>query len=434
MFFNRRYLLNYYRRIAEKYCVSKYFCRGGSGGMEFDMLVVKHRIFWSFSVKETETWLKNLSAEGFHIKDINFQNDRFIFEKGEPCEYRYCFSFNKFGHKENERQKKILDKNGWSKIKEHCKWSLYRNNSQNEFSVMPDRRGLFLRNNSLLALYNFISLMFFIIVSAFAFYIFVFNGMKQISDIVPVAMFILFAAVFIALLAGNFLMFVKLTRSNSNLLEEFGSTLNPAYAIYKRTINKYIFENWIERLLIKDGDIVRRFWPFWFLSPDHFEKRLEHMEKRGYNIYKITKSGLIFYFIKGNPKDVKYCIVGIGGESIDEIKVYLEKGWNIIFSTSGQFQKIAILSKVYDGDSDKPMLFEKKEDFLSNSGRISVKTAMMYIDFFLISLIVALFFYLFYVRFIFVLAAVSAAFCLVQLVRIAFYRRRAKKAADEAYA
>ncbi|WP_204758497.1 DUF2812 domain-containing protein [Lentibacillus sediminis] len=41
-------------------------------------------------------------------------------------------------------------------------------------------------------------------------------------------------------------------------------------------------------------------------SPDKLEKWLEAMEAKGYNLIRISKFGIKYYFVKGSPKKVSF--------------------------------------------------------------------------------------------------------------------------------
>ena len=103
---------------------------------------------------------------------------------------------------------------------------------------------------------------------------------------------------------------------------------------YRQYLSRKTFEVWLEKLLIRDGDIVKRLRPLWILSPRRFENRLSRMELKGLNVYKVHRTGLLFYFIKSSPRKMRYCI--LSGEGTD-ISRYLAAGWRVVHSSSERF-------------------------------------------------------------------------------------------------
>ena len=43
-------------------------------------------------------------------------------------------------------------------------------------------------------------------------------------------------------------------------------------------------------------------------APDKLEHWLEAMEMKGFNLYKVSKTKTIFFFVKAMPRNVKYCV------------------------------------------------------------------------------------------------------------------------------
>ena len=331
-------------------------------------MVVKRRFLWRMFIKNTEYWLDSLASDGIHIKYLDFSSNYFAFEKGEPKKYRYCFSYNKFYEPEDSQQERALRKNGWEKLFTDDRWSLYRTENLSELTIMPNRRGIYLRNNSMLNVYNLVS--FILLLSAFALSVLslFFYARPVMSEDRFFTRIVTLISVFGGLIVLNFLFFLKLTLDNGKILEEFGAALNPEYAIYRHYLRNMTFENWLEKLLISEGDIVPHFKPFWFLAPDKFENWVELMELKGMNFYRIDKTGTIVYFIKGHSRTIKYYVVGNFKNDLDDTKQLLENEWKIVYSTSGQLGKLVVLARVYE--RRKPLFFKKKEDYLKNAGKI----------------------------------------------------------------
>ena len=85
----------------------------------------------------------------------------------------------------------------------------------------------------------------------------------------------------------------------------------------------------------------------WMYSPDRLEQWLETMEERGYNLYRVSKMGNTFYFIKGSPRKVSYCADYQNFSEESYYDMHRESGWNSVFKSSWSFQKWTIWSQPY---------------------------------------------------------------------------------------
>ncbi|HEX3027009.1 MAG TPA: DUF2812 domain-containing protein [Clostridia bacterium] len=389
-------------------------------------LIVKYRPFWSFLVQDTEKWLETLAGRGLHIKSVDFKKNKFVFFEGEPVRCKYRFSYNKFETKRPQKEN-TLSKNGWEKLASYDKWVLYKTQNTNELNVIPNRRGIYLRNNSLLLIYNVVS--FIILLSAFivSFTLLIFLSPNRTDSSFFNGIFVI-VLIFAVLIVANFLIFLRLSFTNSKILEEFGSSLNPQYAIYKHFIKHKTFEDWLEKLLVKEGDIVKVFRPFWIFSPDKFENWLETMEARGMNFYKIGKPDFLIYFIRGNTRKMKYCLVGNDKANLDDTKMLLESDWNIVYSTTGQFGKFVLISKSYEGK--KPGLFRRQADYRANAYRIIFDYAALVLALLVILalyLVAAFVYPILFNRIWLALVAAVALLNVILIAKLAAYSVRVKK-------
>lgn len=324
---------------------------------------VRHRLFWSFFILETEKWLGGMSSSGLHLCGLNF-NGSFKFKREEPKDYRYCFTYNKFEASGGKNKK-----SGWDEVFRNEKWRVFRSPADDK-SAMPNRRGLYLRNNSLLCLYALLSSLGLLLIFALTFGIFTCFSDKEYRGDEFYHGAIGIIGIFAVLLLINFVVFLRMTVANSRILEEPELAKAPQQAYHQFLMHK-TFEDWLEKLLIRGGDIIKRFRPFWVLSPHSFEKWLASMEEKGYNVYKVHKTGLIFYFIKNAPKKLNYCIVNSEGEDISH---FLNSGWKIVYSSSGFLflGRIIILSKEFEeGALTVPFLSER--EYIGNAARIMLR-------------------------------------------------------------
>lgn len=329
--------------------------------------LVKHRLLWTLRIIGTENWLGDMASSGYILESLNFRC-KFVFKKKTEEYRRYCFTYNKFAQPENSKTKNDV----WTKDFHKNNWSLYT--ATEEPKTVPNRRGLFLRNNSLLCLYAFLSSIFLLIMMAASLSGFIFDLDRSsfesfFRDSVAVI------AVFAVVLIANFIVYLSLSSVNSHLLERDYDKILPIKA-YRQFISYKTFEGWLEKLLIKDGDIVKRFHSLWLSTPHGFEKWLERMERRGYSAYKIHKSGILVYFTKGKPRNISYCV--ISGDSALLARC-IEEGWQVFYSGEailGKTRDIAIISHLYETDSIKP--FDDAKDIISNAERLFEKYVISY--------------------------------------------------------
>jgi hypothetical protein len=342
--------------------------------------VVRHRPFWSVFILGTEKWLGDMSSSGLHLCGLNFHG-KFQFNVGKPQKHKYCFVYTKFeGTKGGAKSSRY----GWEKIAHHDKWSIYRSTGEVQ-KAMPNRRGLYLRNNSLLCLYALLSSIVLLAALGTVFGIFALISRDTASNDDFFRKAIVIIGVFAILILCNFVLFLSMTSANNRILEEPCDVIAPVNA-YKQFLNHKTFETWLEKLLIKDGDIIKRFRSLWLMTPRGLETWLSRMEQRGFNVYKVHKSGALFYFTKGTPRNVRYCVINSEGGNIARC---IEGGWQVVYSTAGLFGKfghIAVLSRAYE--DEPPLPFKSEKEYVSNAARIMAKFILFYAVFLILLIVV----------------------------------------------
>lgn len=330
--------------------------------------LVKHRLLWSFRILGTEKWLGEMAMSGYILENLNFWG-KFVFKKSSKKNCRYCFTYNKFKPTEKCRN----DAEIWHKDFHRNNWNLYTT-EEDKPKTIPNRRGLFLRNNSRLCLYAFLSSVLLILLMALSLSGFIFDLDRSSYESFfrdSVAVIALFGVVLIA----NFIFYLSLSSVNSRLLKQEYDKVLPIKA-YRQFISYKTFETWLEKLLIKDGDIVKRFHSLWLSTPSGLEKWLEKMESRGYNAYKIHKSGFMVYFTKGKPRNISYCVIS-GDTSL--VARCIEDGWQVVYSAEAIFGKthdIEIIARQYDEEPVNP--FEDPKEIISNAERLFEKYVISY--------------------------------------------------------
>lgn len=312
-----------------------------------------------------------MSMSGLHLCDLD-AHGRFIFTPGQPTKYRYCFSYSKF---ENGRDIKHADVAGWENIAHFDKWNVYRTENDYTNKAMPNRRGLYLRNNALLCLYALVSSIVLLLLLGVTFSYFLLY-LHPMTDEVFFRRAVVIIGIFALLLLCNFILFLFMTTANSLVLEEPTDAIMPEIA-YRQFLARKTFEKWLEKLLIRDGDIIKRIRPLWMMTPRALEKWLVKMETRGLNLYRIHNTGMLFYFVKNAPRKIKYCIVS---NNSGKIARCLADGWQIVYSTSGKSDnlgRIVIISHDYT-DGPEPSPFDNEKEYMINAAHISFRYIVVY--------------------------------------------------------
>lgn len=84
----------------------------------------KIRWFWSWNDEKEEQWLREMSAQGWHLKEV--ENPFFyIFEEGNPAEFVYRLDFLATRIDESEYQQ-IFEDAGWAYLGVKRGWRYFR--------------------------------------------------------------------------------------------------------------------------------------------------------------------------------------------------------------------------------------------------------------------------------------------------------------------
>lgn len=304
------------------------------------------RPFWSLDIIETENWLCEMSAKGYYIKEINAMTKVFVFEKGEPKEIIYKICRHKAGV--SVASQSLLN-SGWYSVYSKGKWSILANeNDKSQIKTHPSRESLLNRSRnikysigSLLTLWLIMSIMPLLILTGLLFYST--NGSLNVTYIPGAKLSMTLILLVLILLIY---IIIKFNKSDKKLRIENGANLNLSFTIPKETIIDYK----VERKLRKDGKAIKKIKPGWFYSPDKTEEWLENMELKGYNLYRMNRSGTTFYFMKGEPRKVKYSsdFQIIVNDSYFEI--HKSNGWKMFFTSLSSFTKHTLWGKEYSDE------------------------------------------------------------------------------------
>lgn len=341
--------------------------------------VVRHRPFWSFSIIMTEKWLGEMASSGLIFVSTDFKG-KFVFEVSKPQKLNFCFVYNKF---DSSSKHSKSAKKEWQRIAHKQKWGLYQSISGTNKNL-PNRRGLFLRNNSLLCLYAFTTSAILLVLMMCSFFGISIN--RQDADYeTNFRLIILTIGIFAIIILLNFIFYLNMASANRNILKNEYDDKLPNKA-YKNFINSKTFEKWLEKMLIKEGDITKCIRIIWLFTPTQIEKWLMKMQSYGYNFYKLSKRGIVFYFTKGVSKKLSYRVVSGESEIIEDC---MKKGWQVVFSGTKILSDkniIAIISS--DEVTSQNNLFLDTKESENNKAKILSSYAKPYMVFLILVLMI----------------------------------------------
>lgn len=114
-------------------------------------------------------------------------------------------------------------------------------------------------------------------------------------------------------------------------------------------------------------------------SPDKLEQWLEAMEMKGFNLYKVGKSQITFFFVKASPRKVKYCVDYQNRVNEDYFNINKDAGWKLNFGGSGISQKWNIWSKEYSDLEKVPEMYTNYSEKVEHAKKVARMYSYIYI-------------------------------------------------------
>lgn len=317
------------------------------------------RSLWSLDIVGTEKWLIEMASKGYILKNINLIKSTFEFEEEEPV---YNRVYKIYRHKKGVKllTKSLID-SGWKNIFTSNRWDVIENKEE-DIKLYPSREGILNRNKyikyiliGLLAYRFFLPTIFFITFTLAT----MFTREPVIVTRNPGAM----ASRIIMLLIVAFTIYIilKVNKSDREIRAEGGKgiDLNELSYINDRLDSK------TEGMLKRDKKIIKRYKFAWIYAPDKLQSYLEEMELKGYNLYKVSRLGSTFYFIKGDSKKITYFVDRQNSVSDGYYEINKQDGWIVKFTSTDIFKKYIILAKEYT--EEKPEFYSDKEKILKQA-------------------------------------------------------------------
>ena len=325
-------------------------------------------LFYWLNIPETEKKLSRLSADGEHTVRFDFLTGNAVTEKGEPEERTYVIRRSRGCRGKLPRK---MTENGWQSVGGN------RNNYAAYYPGKNDEKPSFAGYIKLLSIIKIVIFMplcfilgrtlgllggisdgaeenesFFQVLAEY------FSDKGQLGSFIA---WLLVAALCIVLLV----IFHRATKLYEKL---DGSSIKmdftlPSERLYSKEQEKQMLKNKTMKKVFKYG---------WFLSFDKAEEYVEEMERKGWNFYRFDKLALNFYFIKGEPRNVRFVVDYQDDVSESYLSMNIEDGWQLKFKSYTHTGGYIVWMKVYDGEA--PEFYSDREFMIKRAG----KTAVLY--------------------------------------------------------
>ena len=132
-----------------------------------------------------------------------------------------------------------------------------------------------------------------------------------------------------------------------------------------------------EKSLRRQKRLVRRTRLAWQYAPDRLEAWLEAMERKGYNLYRISKTGLNFYFLKGAPRKIKYVVDHQKRPNPEYYNLNIECGWTLAFTSGSKSPALAVWVQAYSWE-EEPEFYSDIDSKLEAAKRVALTYSLLF--------------------------------------------------------
>ncbi|MEY9094068.1 DUF2812 domain-containing protein [Paenibacillus sp. RC84] len=334
------------------------------------------RPFWSYDVQKTEEWLSSMTEKGHELVKINRGTRHFFFQQGEPRKRTYRIGFNNI--QTNSLSRALLD-DGWVKISQSGNWYVTANEQPLEqIKTFPVREGIVKHNKTIL--YIFASILIYL--TAIALFNLILGSVIFFQDVpghfVESPLWILtyfLIGIGIALWVLTLYSVIKINKTNKKLI---GENIQRKELLGRQQVDRRLSKD-EEKRLRRSGQLIVKRRLGWMYAPDKLEKWLEAMEEHGLNLYRVGKTGTVFYFTMGSPRKVSYCAdyQTIADEGYFDI--HRDAGWKSAFISTSSIQKWTLWSREYSMDEEQPQIYSDKSHQLKHARRIAITYSCMFL-------------------------------------------------------
>lgn len=108
---------------------------------------------------------------------------------------------------------------------------------------------------------------------------------------------------------------------------------------------------------------VFKWW--WAWNPETVENWLEEMEAEGWHLVKVQQAVTRFYFEKGQPRQIRYCIDYQNKKDSNYMSIFQDTGWEYIYESSGWY----LWRMPYTGT--RPEIYTDLDSLIERNNRLS---------------------------------------------------------------
>jgi len=349
----------------------------------------KWRLFWSYDVIKTQQWLSDQSYKGLALVGFNPILRTFKFEKKNQENSQYMIIYDK---KSNGCPTKYIKDNDFKEITHSRNYYILKQLKDNP-QFYPSYEAFLNKNaklkyivGNILLFASFIYFMVFatiitsVLSGSFSFEWggwdspdIIYSTQEIIFGIIQAIIF--YSSLLIILFSPFWMVYTyfKLNSTNKNLEKLCGNTKSIKFTL---PTDKIIDKNTLSSYK-KQGQIIKKTKIGWFYAPDIAVKWLEKMEEEGFNLLSMSNLGNSFYFIKGEPKKVKYHVDFQIKKNANYLSINEENGWKLFFTSLTRYFAITVWSKDYE--IDVPKFYSNIEDEVSHARKFMITYASIYI-------------------------------------------------------
>ena len=141
-----------------------------------------------------------------------------------------------------------------------------------------------------------------------------------------------------------------------------------------------VTSGYVDKQFLKKNDqvIVKRR-VAWQYSPDKLEKLLEAMEAQGYNLIRISKFGIKYYFVKGAARKVSFQADYQNTLNREYYDMHKGAGWKLMYTNKSFLSKWSIWSKEYEDGGERPQLYSDETHKIKHARRVMITYLFMFV-------------------------------------------------------
>lgn len=327
------------------------------------------RLFWSYDIKKTEEWLRDMSSRGYKLEAVDFDFRIFKFIKAEKNRVFYRIIYD---NNQSNSISKSLDNSGWRIISQHKQWKILINESEN-ITIMPSRNSIIERNNKITSYSGWALGILILIPEIVGWITMSILRLRQVQveysetlKVLGILYLVVQLSIYIFLAYTHF----RIKASTKKIEYDDGIEVAYNYDDYKN-IDDEIY------LGRKKGIIRRKF--AWFTYPDKLELWLEKMERKGLNLCKISGNGKRFYFVKGSKVNKKFSVDFKKQVTKEYFEINKEAGWKLYFSSNSRTNKWNIWAMDYDENGEPPNMYSDITDKINHAKKVTIYYCILYV-------------------------------------------------------